>query len=393
MNRAGRVRSALAFVVLIGIVSLFADANYEGGRSVAGPYLLVLGITPALLGVASGAIDFFQYLGRLIGGRWADRSGHPWRVLVLGYILNLFALPALVLTHQLLGALVLLLLERLGRGLRNPVKSSLLTQAGDELGHGRVFGLYEALDQTGAVLGPLFVGFWLLRHTLRMTFATLLVPALLAMLGLWVANRYRLPAPSNGRRPGPIAQVSGSAETRIRRFRIWAATIAAASGTYLFIGYVLIAQHHWSDAEVAGGFALAMAADGIGGLFLGVLYDRIGFQSAYVFPVALAVSIALIFWGQSWLVWVGVGTWGLQLGFSETLIPAMFGQIIPHESRNLHFGSLGFLTGLAGLLGVGIMGVLDALHPLWTPAWTLTLSVIALYLMIQYRWDEPRASG
>ncbi|MHB1543286.1 MAG: MFS transporter [Gammaproteobacteria bacterium] len=392
MNRSSGFRSALGFVVLLGIVSLFADANYEGGRSVAGPYLLVLGITPAILGIASGAIDFFQYLGRLIAGWWVGRSGHSWRVLTLGYMLNLFALPALVFTHQLIGALGLLFLERLGRGIRNPVKNNLLAQAGDELGHGRVFGLYEILDQTGAVLGPLFVGFWLLRHSLRMTFATLAIPAVLSMLWLWVAYRYRPQSASEAAGSGSDAQPSGNDRTRIRRFRTWAALIAAASGTYIFIGYALIAHDHWTYAQVAGGFALAMAMDGIGGLFLGILYDRIGFRSVYAFPVSLAASIALIFWGQLWLVWLGIGIWGLQLGFAETVIPAMFGQIIPRGSRTRLFGSLGFLTGLSGLLGVGVMGVLYALNPAWTPVWSLALAAIAIFIMMRCGWLESSKS-
>jgi len=388
LSRPPWVRSALGFVVILGIVSLFADANYEGGRSVAGPFLLVLGISPVILGITSGAIEFVQYLGRLVAGQWVDRCGHAWGILILGYVLNLFALPALVFAHQLMGALGLLFLERLGRGIRNPVKNDLLAQAGDELGHGRTFGLYEVLDQTGAVLGPLFVGFWLFRHSLRMTFATLVIPAVLAMLGLWLAHRYRPQyAPVVGSNDG--GQPAGTDPVRIRRFRIWAALVAAASGTYIFIGYVLVAHDHWSYAQVAEGFALAMAMDGVGGLFFGMLYDRIGFRSVYAFPVLLAASIALIFWGHVWLLWLGIGLWGLQLGFSETVIPAMFGQIIPHGARTRLFGSLGFLTGLSGLLGVGMMGVLYVLHPLWIPVWSLSLSVIAIFVMMSDGWLEP----
>lgn len=393
MNRPSVYRTAWVFVVLLGIVSLFADANYEGGRSVAGPFLLVLGMTPVLLGLASGAIDFFQYLGRLAAGWWVDRSGMAWPVLVLGYTLNLLALPALVFAHTLMTALGLLFLERLGRGIRNPVKNNLLSEAGDTLGHGRAFGLYEILDQTGAVLGPLFVGFWLFRHTLRMTFATLVVPAVLALLFLTIAYRYRM-AP-HAERPPPRASGSGpppAIPSQIRRFQLWAALVAAASGTYIFIGYVLMALHHWSDVQVADGFALAMALDGVGGLLFGLLYDRIGFPSVYGFPLLLALSIALIFWGNFQLVWLGVGLWGLQLGFGETVIPAMFGQIVPPGARTRLFGSLGFLMGLAGLLGMAIMGLLYALYPPWTPFWSLLMAGLAMMVMWRAHWVQAKTS-
>ncbi len=391
MNRPAAVRKALGFVVILGIVSLFADANYEGGRSIAGPYLFILGLTPVLLGFMSGAIDLFQYFGRYAAGLWVDRNGHAWFILVLGYVLNLFALPALMFTHELVGALGLLFLERLGRGIRNPVKNSLLAHAGDALGHGRAFGLYEILDQAGAVLGPLFVGFWLLRHSFRMAFATLLIPALIAMVGLGIAYRFRS-RPATGKQGSvePEKVPSSVDQERIRQFMIWVALGAAAPGTYIFIGYVLMAHNHWTPPDVAGAFALAMATDGVGGYCLGMLYDRLGFLTVYIFPAVLGLSIAFIFWGHTWLVWAGIGLWGIQLGFTEAIIPAMFGHIIPRASRARLFGILGLLSGISGLLGVGVMGVLYAIHPAWTPVWTLIMAVAAIYFISHHGWVEHK---
>jgi hypothetical protein len=153
-------RLALRFVVGIGLVSLFADFTYEGGRSISGPFLAVLGASPLLVGAVAGVGEFRGYLVRLFSGRLTDRTGQHWLLMYLGYALNLLSVPALALAGGTADASALLFLERLGKGLRTPARDALLSRAGKEVGQGKVFGLHELLDQLGAFLGPLAVA-WL----------------------------------------------------------------------------------------------------------------------------------------------------------------------------------------------------------------------------------------
>lgn len=81
----------------IGLVSLFADFTYEGGRSISGPFLAVLGAGPLLVGAVAGVGEFLGYLVRLFSGRLADRTGGHWALMYAGYALNLLSVPGLAL--------------------------------------------------------------------------------------------------------------------------------------------------------------------------------------------------------------------------------------------------------------------------------------------------------
>src|SRR5882757_8849267 len=89
---------ALKFVLLLGIVNLFADMTYEGARSVNGPYLQMLGATAAAVGFTAGLGELIGYAFRSITGFISDRTGKYWLMTISGYAINMLAVPALALT-------------------------------------------------------------------------------------------------------------------------------------------------------------------------------------------------------------------------------------------------------------------------------------------------------
>ena len=103
-----RKSSALKFVLLIGVVSFFADFTYEGARSVAGPYLAVLGASGALVGFIAGFGELLGYGLRLISGRFSERTGEFWPITLFGYVIRMSAVPLLALAPnwQLAGLLI-----------------------------------------------------------------------------------------------------------------------------------------------------------------------------------------------------------------------------------------------------------------------------------------------
>src|SRR5437588_11759205 len=150
-------RSAILFLVFLGIVSLFGDLTYEGARSITGPYLGALGVTATTIGIVAGFGELLGYGARLVSGYVGDRTGSYWAVTIAGYLLNLFAVPLLALAGSWQIAVVLIVAERAGRGIRAPVRDAMLSHAASRTGLGWGFGLHEALDQIGAVIGPLGV--------------------------------------------------------------------------------------------------------------------------------------------------------------------------------------------------------------------------------------------
>jgi hypothetical protein len=95
MPATAAAKSALRFVVLLGVVSLFADMTYEGGRSITGPWLGALGAGAVVVGVVAGAGELIGYALRLASGLFADRTHRYWATTIVGYAINLFAVPLL----------------------------------------------------------------------------------------------------------------------------------------------------------------------------------------------------------------------------------------------------------------------------------------------------------
>lgn len=127
-------RRAIAFIVLIGFVTLFADMTYEGGRSVAGPFLGMLGASAVIVSVVAGLGEFLGYGVRYLSGRAADRGGPYWTIMGAGYLINLLAVPLLAFAWSWPVAMLLLITERLGRAIRAPIRGAMLSHATSRTG-------------------------------------------------------------------------------------------------------------------------------------------------------------------------------------------------------------------------------------------------------------------
>src|SRR5689334_14459524 len=90
--------AALKFVLMIGILSFFADFTYEGSRSILGPFLAMLGASATAVGVVTGFGELLGYGLRLVSGRMAERTGEFWQITIFGYFVQLLSVPALALT-------------------------------------------------------------------------------------------------------------------------------------------------------------------------------------------------------------------------------------------------------------------------------------------------------
>ena len=290
---AGPSWSPWRTVVGFGVVSLAADMVYEGARSVTGPLLASLGASAVLVGLVSGAGEAMALLLRVVSGSWADRSGRYWTLTFAGYALTAICVPALAITPFLAGAglavaCILILGERFGKAVRSPAKTALLAHAAAEVGLGRGFGVHKALDQIGAVAGPLLVAAVLAAAgSIWPAMAVLIVPGAVAMLVLVRIRRSmgdpverQTRRPSSGRPPGPDRReslLSTVAWPAARVFWLFAAASAAITGglvTFAIIAYHLTQDHVVPVAAVPLIYAAAMGAAALAALGSGWLFDR-----------------------------------------------------------------------------------------------------------------------
>jgi MFS family permease len=376
------------FVVAFGVVSLLADMVYEGARSIIGPYLATLGASATLVGLVAGAGEFIGYGLRVVTGYAVGRTRRYWTWTILGYAMTVLSVPLIGVTGTLAPALVLYGTERLGKAVRSPAKDTLLSYAAARTGRGSAFGVHQALDQTGALLGPLLLAAVLTwrQGDYRLAFAILAVPGVLLLVMLaWL--RSRVPDPRNYESPDhepatPATQPSPiTAGPRLPVvFWQYVATVAVLSAgvaSFPLIAYHALDRHLAVDATIPLLFALAMAVDGLSGVLVGRLYDAYGSRVLIAVPLAAAAAAAA-FTSNVTLLWVGVAIWGIVNGVLDSTVKAVVSEIVPSSTRASAFGWLALVRGLGLLVAGGLLGLAYEAGPGWAMVLIVGINAVAL---------------
>ncbi|HEY6687843.1 MAG TPA: MFS transporter [Propionibacteriaceae bacterium] len=388
-------------VVGFGAVSLAADMVYEGARSVTGPLLASLGASAVLVGLVSGAGEATALLMRLVFGSWADRSRRYWTLTFAGYGLTAVCVPALAVTPFLAGAglalaCVLILGERLGKAVRSPAKTALLAHAAAAVGLGRGFGVHQALDQIGAVAGPLLVAaVAAAAGTIWPAMAILIIPGALAMLMLariWRSMGNPVAGGEHAATTEPIAapdrreSLFSSLHGRLPRvFWLFAAASAAASGglvTFAVISFHLTQDHVVSVAAVPVIYAAAMAAEAFAALGSGWVFDRTRGGVLLGLPFVISAVPVLAFAGSPLIAITGAVLWGAAGGVLDSTVKALVADLVPASRRATAYGVFAAVQGAAAIGGGVMAGALyERSLPILIAAVVIT-QIIALVLLI-----------
>jgi MFS family permease len=371
-------RSALRFVVFLGVVSLFADMTYEGARSLSGQWLATLGASAAIVGVVAGAGELVGYALRLVSGLFADRTHRYWSTTIVGYAINLFSVPLLSLTSSWPAAASLIVVERAGRAIRKPSGDAMLSHAGGVIGHGWAFGLREALDQTGAVLGPLLAA-WILARRLgyQTAFAAFAAPAALSFIALLVAQRqFPRPRELDVKTPPSISD-----EGLSRGF--WLYTVAGALVAAGTVDFPLAAFHFTRHAVVTPAsvpvlYALAMGTAAVSAPVIGVLLDRRGMPVLVGAVVITAAAAPMLFLGGAGWAIAGTAVWGLSTALQDATVRAMLARIVWADRRASAYGIFDATFGIAWFLGSAAMGVLYGVAPLALVVCSVVLQLLSV---------------
>ncbi|MEJ5259971.1 MAG: MFS transporter [Anaerohalosphaeraceae bacterium] len=379
--KASSSQTAMRFVVLLGVVSLLSDIVYEAARSISGPYLAVLGAGAAVVGGVAGLGELLGYGLRIVSGLVSDRTGRYWLMTLVGYAVNLLAVPALALAGRWEIAAVLLMAERFGKALRTPARDAMLSHAAASVGRGWAFGIHEAMDQIGAVLGPLIVSAVLAwRGDYRFGFAVLLIPALLAMAALVLA-RVLYPCPSS-------LESQGSSGGRGGLHRIfWLYLAAAACIAFGFVDFPLIAfhiktTHLLGDAWIPFLYAVVMGIDAVAALVLGRWYDKKGMIILAGAAVLSAGCAPLVFLTSRGGLLAGMVLWGIGMGALESILRAAVSELVPKERRATGFGIFNAGFGLAWFAGSALMGVLYTYSLIWPAVLSAAAQLLSVPLIL-----------
>lgn len=388
-------------VIGFGVVSLAADMVYEGARSVTGPLLASLGASALVVGLVTGAGEAMALVLRLGSGSLADRTGRYWTLTNAGYLLTALCVPALAITPFVGGAglalaCVLILAERTGKAVRSPAKSALLAHAADAVGLGRGFAVHKALDQLGAVSGPLLVAAIVaVTGVLWPALAVLVIPGAVAM-GLLVWIRSRMGDPTDDpERPvkTPVRSVdpgtTHAPERLSAEFWLFAASAGAATAglvTFGVISFHLSQEHVVSVAVVPVVYAAAMGVAALAALATGWLFERLHGRVLLVLPLLVAAVPALAFANSASVAVAGVLLWGSAVGVQDSTVKALVADLVPAGRRATAYGWFAVVQGAAAVAGGAMAGALYSRSvPLLVAAVGATQLVALLLLIVTLR--------
>lgn len=350
-------RRATATIIAFGIVSLLADIVYEGARSIIGPYLLTLGATAGMVGVVAGAGEFAGYALRSVTGVIADKTRAYWTLTIAGYALTVIAVPLLGLAGRVDLALALVVAERLGKAVRSPARDALLADAAEPLGMGWGFGLHEALDQTGAVTGPVLLAAILAakQNDYRFAFLVLAIPGALTLTSLLFARRQMPAEPHASRKDDAGSRQLGDGTAR--RYLVFVFLAAIGFAPFPLIAFHLSSRHIVSDPQIPLMFALAMAVDALAALISGRVYDRRGLRTLLVMPFFTVLAL-FAFTSTAWVGWLAMVAWGASMGVQESTMRAAVATLSPSTRRATAYGIFNTSYGIALLAGGAMLGFL-----------------------------------
>lgn len=352
-------RRAYTAILLLGIVSLLGDIVYEGSRGLIPDYLRFLGASAFIVGFIGGFGEFLGYALRLASGFLADSTKAYWTFIFLGYGL-IASIPLLGIAGIWEFAVILVILERLGKAVRSPSRDAVLSIVSKGVGAGKAFGLHELFDQMGAILGPLIVAALMLysANNYAYTFTFLILPY--ATLMAFLTYTYvRL-----GKRGSP------SFEGRVKE-RLWLPgkpfyrySIAVLLNTAGLLPVALIlykastilqSGQQWIVPLL---YVLVQGVDAPIALLSGYAYDKFG-AKVLVLPFILSIfpTIFASVEGIAALV-VAALSFGLVLGMQESIYRAAVSELSPISSRGTAYGLFNMAYGIGFLISGTIYGAM-----------------------------------
>lgn len=359
-----RKQQALLFLLLIGIISMLSDFTHEGARSIYGPYLGLLGASALVISIVSGLGEFIGQALRIVSGMIADRTKKYWTMMILGYSINLLVIPLLMFVSKDIWfvAIILILLERVGKGIRAPAKSALTSFTTADIGLGKAFALQEAMDQLGAFLGPLFVFLVLQLNSgsefngYQLAFGLLGIFAILTIVIIVIAKT---------KYPNPDQMDVSKGQQGFKGNKYFLIYIVAVMLLAMgFIDYPVLAFHISRESIITASYipllyALAMGVDALAAVFFGYYYDKVGVLSLII-SVIFGILIAPVFFLVDGVVGIllGVILWGIAMGAQESILKAVIASLVSKDKRATAYGIFYTAFGLAWFLGSTLIGLI-----------------------------------
>ena len=395
-------KQAFTFLLLMGIVSLLADMTYESARSLIGPYLLFLGASASAVGFVSGLGEFIGYTVRLLFGFVVDKTKKYWLFTILGYSINLIAIPllAVVPPNGWIWAAILIVCERLGKAVRAPAKTTLVSFAAKRVGTGKGFGLVEVLDQIGAMLGPLLL-FFIMQWKesagtyaqYQWAFASLAIPALLTLIVLTISKAIFPKAEEFELTDSDVNAPTQKLELKkikpILLYIIAIGLLAVGMADFPLMAFHIETNKVIDIKYITLLYMMVMGVDGLAAFIFGNLYDKKGAITLWIAAIiGLSFAPLVFFTTNITSIVIGLILWGVLLGAMESIALAYIADNVEVNYRGRILGIYYTFYGITWFIGSWLMGILYNINPKYVAIFSVVIllsAIIVLWRQIKIR--------
>lgn len=377
-------------VIGAGLTSALGDFCYETTTVLLPGFFAVLGIPAAALGIVEGIADAVASFTKMVSGYIADRLGHRKLLVLVGYGLTPLGQALIALATGwpiiLLGRVV----SWFGKGLRGPLRDTIVTQAVRAETRGRAFGFHRAMDTVGAVAGPLlgvtllgWVQMWHWEDSsgpFRVVLWLSVIPGAMAVLAFLVLVK----DPEDS--PNPALRFLGALRTMPARFKQYLGAVGIfgigdfshslliLAATHLLagsMGVVRAAQvagllYVWRNVvQVAASYPIGVLADRAGSLRVLVVGYALGALTAILTALLFALSIhSVVLLGGLFFIA------GLYVAVQEALESTVTAGLVSADTLSMSYGALGTVNGTTKFISSTTVGAL----------WTLVSPVFSFGL-------------
>ncbi|MCW3983420.1 MAG: MFS transporter [Candidatus Bathyarchaeota archaeon] len=356
-------RTAYVAILTMGIVSMLGDIVYESGRGITPDYLSFLGLSALTIGLVSGFGEFLGYAARLVTGKLADKSRAYWFFIFLGYGCIL-AIPLVGVSTSVELVIALILTERLGKALRSPSRDTVVSVISKSVGAGKAFGLHEAIDQIGAIIGPALFGVILLltANNYSIAFELLIIPFILMIIAL-IFTYKKIGKKVDQNIEVEIKAANDKKTPLNRHFWLYCSAVFLNTLGLLPVALILfrgsmILQPLGAQWIIPFLYVIVQVVDVPMALVSGHLFDKIGLKILLLpFALSLLPVLAIAYGGLTGVIAACV-LFGLVLGMQESIYRAAVSNLVSLNQRGTAYGVFNTVLGVGTLASGAIFGFL-----------------------------------
>jgi MFS family permease len=394
-SKGGGMRNVAA----LGLVSFFTDFSTEMVLAVLPLFLTSsLGASRAILGTIEGSSELTSYAFRMVSGSLSDKIGRRKVFIVAGYSLSTITKPFFSASSGWIEAFAVRFGDRMGKGLRTAPRDALIADSVQESRAGRAFGLHRAIDQTGAIIGPV-AAFALLQFLdIRAIFLISLIPGTIAVLILVFFVKDVAFKRADSARTTMLSNIGHV--TRENKSFVFLLIMTGIFGVGAFnFSFILLRASDLgiADSVIPLVYAVINIAHTAISIPSGLLADKVGRERVLIIGYsvfAISTALMLLTSVNTFYSFVLAAIFGLYMGISETVQRAVVPKYVKSESRGTAYGLYNLVIGITFFAANVIFGFLWDNYSLNIAVYysiIMTIAAISGMLIFVRRYSDPPA--